>query len=108
VFSEYPSLSRSACSARHERPSASSWYTAYRLRPIHLQIGVIAGTRNIEPWFAGYFHSPNDGDVSVDSSKLQEMTDFVTVNTSHSFLIYSSEVQSQTEAFLAQGHFTHH
>ena len=44
-----------------------------RLRPIHLQIGVIAGTRNIEPWFAGYFNSPNDGDVSVDSSRKKHL-----------------------------------
>jgi len=79
-----------------------------RLRPIRLQIGVIAGARSIQPWFTTYFHSPNDGDVSVSSARLQEMTDFITVGTSHTFVMNSAEVQAQTEMFLAQGRFSHH
>lgn len=79
---------------------------ANSLRPIPLQIGVIAGTRSHEPWFAGDFHGPNDGKVSVDSAKLSGMTDFITVDASHTFIMNSRSVQDQTVRFIATGHFS--
>jgi pimeloyl-ACP methyl ester carboxylesterase len=72
---------------------------------IPMEIGVIAGTRNYEPWFARYFSGPNDGKVSVESTKLAGMTDFVTVHAGHTFMINSPEVAAQTAAFLAGGRF---
>jgi alpha-beta hydrolase superfamily lysophospholipase len=77
------------------------------LRPIPLQIGVIAGTRSHEPWFAGDFHGPNDGKVSVESAKLAGMTDFITMDASHTFIMTSPMARDQTARFIATGRFAH-
>ncbi len=77
------------------------------LRPIPLQVGVIAGTRSHEPWFAGDFRGPNDGKVSVESARLADMTDFITVDASHTFIMNSHVVQDQTARFIATGRFAH-
>jgi len=76
-----------------------------RLGPATLPVGVIAGTRSHEPWFAGYFHGPNDGKVSVASARLDGMSDFITVDASHTFMMESRQVQDQVAAFLADGRF---
>lgn len=78
-----------------------------RLHPIGLDIGVIAGTHNLEPWFASYFHGPNDGKVSVMSARLAEMKDFITVDASHTFIAASPVVQDQVANFLVLGKFRH-
>lgn len=77
-------------------------------RPLPLEVGVIAGTRNYEPWFASCFNGrPNDGKVSVESTRLAEMADFLTVRAGHTFMIRSDEVQGQVAAFLESGRFAH-
>ena len=76
-------------------------------RPLPLEVGVIAGTRNYEPWFAGCFGGrPNDGKVSVESTRLPEMADFLTVRAGHTFMVRSRLVQNQVAAFLQDGRFT--
>ena len=76
-----------------------------RLGAMPLSFGVIAGTRSREPWFARYFRGPNDGKVSVESAKLNGMSDFITVDASHTFMMTSPEVQDQVAAFLTSGRF---
>jgi hypothetical protein len=76
-----------------------------RLGATPLSVGVIAGTRSHEPWFARYFHGPNDGKVSVESARLDGMTDFITVDASHTFMMNSPTVRDQVAAFLADGRF---
>ena len=78
---------------------------ANRLKPIGLPVGVIAGTRNHEPWFAGDFRGPNDGKVSVESAKLAGMTDFITLDVTHTSMPASREAQDQAASFLANGRF---
>jgi hypothetical protein len=78
-----------------------------RLRPIPLGIGIIAGTESLDPWFSGVVHKPNDGKVSVSSTKLVEMKDFITVPHSHAFLCNSTAVIRQVKHFLSLGRFEH-
>lgn len=75
-------------------------------RRLPLEVGVIAGTRSYEPWFAGCFEGrPNDGKVSVESTRLAEMADFLTVPAGHTFMVRSPAVQGQVAAFLEAGRF---
>lgn len=74
-------------------------------RPLPLEVGVIAGTRNYEPWFARYFDGPNDGKVSVESTRLAGMTDFLTLPVGHTFMVRSPQVQAQVAEFLSAGRF---
>jgi predicted alpha/beta hydrolase family esterase len=76
-----------------------------RLWSIPFEIGIVAGTRSLEPWFRRYFSGPNDGKVSVESTKLAGMTDFLLVPAGHSFIMRSPSVQAQVAAFLATGRF---
>ncbi len=78
------------------------------LKPIPLEIGVIAGTLSIDPLLFRSLPKPNDGVVSVKSTMLPEMKDFVTVEQSHTFMVYSAEVINLTRFFLKNGTFQRH
>ena len=72
------------------------------------ELGSIAGTL---PVGAGMLFRkmprPNDGTVTVDSTRLLKMSDHVTVKTSHMGLLFSRKVSQQVIAFLSRGRFDH-
>lgn len=78
-----------------------------RLGTPPVPVGIIAGTKSSDPWFAHVFEGPNDGKVSVDSTKLNGMKDFITVEASHPFIMNSSFVIQQIESFLKYREFDH-
>ena len=70
------------------------------------QPGVIAGTKSTlatDYLFAG----ENDGLVSVESAKVENMKDFIAIEVGHSAMRHSSEVARQTIYFLHNGEFIH-
>jgi triacylglycerol lipase len=75
-----------------------------RLAPVPLEIGIIAGTSGSD-LFASAFKDANDGKVSVESTKLEEMKDFLVVDTGHTFIMNSDEVIGQVIFFLREGRF---
>ena len=68
-------------------------------------IGVIAGRTALDPvsWWA--LPRPNDGKVSVASTRIVGMRDHVVVGRSHVSLLYSRRVAALTVRFLEQGRF---
>ena len=67
-------------------------------------VGVIAGTRDnavSNQWLP----VPNDGMVSVDSARLEGMTDFIAFDVSHWELRSEPDVTVQVAAFLLHGRF---
>ncbi|PTQ90328.1 alpha/beta fold hydrolase [Agitococcus lubricus] len=76
-----------------------------RLHAIPYEIGIIAGTSSSDPWFTHLFTGANDGKVSVASTKLDEMKDFIEVESGHTFMANSRHVIRQIQAFLATGAF---
>jgi pimeloyl-ACP methyl ester carboxylesterase len=75
------------------------------LGPVDAEIGIIAANRSLQPWFSRYLPGPDDGAVSVASTRLPEMRDFLVVAASHSLLMFDREVRRQVLHFLAKGHF---
>jgi pimeloyl-ACP methyl ester carboxylesterase len=77
-----------------------------RLPPPDYEIGIVAGNWTIDP-FASFFivPRPNDGRVSVSSTKLAGMTDHVVVRATHSGLLNHRRTIDQTIAFLREGRF---
>lgn len=78
---------------------------AGRLGPVAAEVGVIAATRSLQPWFARLVPRPNDGVVSVASARLPEMRDFVAIDTNHTTIMYDRRVRRQVVAFLENGQF---
>jgi hypothetical protein len=78
-----------------------------RLPPVKGEVGVIAGDR---PWRtrSPALEMPHDGKVSVAATRITGMTDHLTVNASHSFLMWRKVVIRQISAFLERGHFDRH
>lgn len=77
-----------------------------QLRPISHEVGVIAGNRPIEPWFARMLPGPNDGRISLKRTRLTEMKDFLLVKTSHPLIMYNRTVMAVTARFLKYGTFS--
>lgn len=76
-----------------------------RLPAADFPVGVIAGTGVVNPVGAELIPGEDDGTVSVESTRLDGMTDFIEVDASHSFIMYSDEVAAQVVAFLSHGRF---
>ena len=69
-------------------------------------MGVIAGTDSVNP-LMGMVEGESDGTVSVESTKLVGMKDFITLPYSHTFIMQAAPVAEQVAAFLRTGRFEH-
>jgi len=76
-----------------------------RLGPVDFEVGVIAGTRSLNPLYSYLIPGRDDGKVSVDRSGVAGMADFITVPHTHTFIMNSPEVVRQTLFFLKNGGF---
>jgi triacylglycerol lipase len=76
-----------------------------RLPDADFEVGVIAGTNSINPFGDAVIGAANDGTVSVVSTQLVGMRDFIEVDVSHTFIMRDADVTRQTIAFLQSGRF---
>lgn len=76
-----------------------------QLGPVDFELGVIAGTGSINFVMSAMLPGPNDGKVSVQSTRVEGMDDFLIVENSHHYITESEEVIRNTTAFLRGGRF---
>jgi pimeloyl-ACP methyl ester carboxylesterase len=91
-------------------PAGSELGTDSASKPATLQdrpfeLGVIAGDRSINWINSLMIGAPNDGKVSVESTKLPWMKDHLVVHSTHPFLMRNDQVIRQVVEFLREGRF---
>lgn len=76
------------------------------LGPATFDVGIITGSRTINPILSLIIPGDDDGKVSIESAKLEGMKDFCVIPASHPFIMSNERAIAQTLAFLAKGGFS--
>lgn len=78
-----------------------------QLGPANFPLGVIAGDRSINWINSLLIPGSDDGKVSVERTKLADMSDHIVIHATHPFIMRNREAIRQTIQFLRTGRFDH-
>lgn len=76
-----------------------------RLGEVQADLAIIAGRASINPILSQWLPNPDDGKVSVASTRLDGMCGFVVLDVSHPFIMKDADVIREVRSWLADGHF---
>ncbi len=76
-----------------------------RLGPANFELGIITGSKSINPILSLLIEGKDDGKVSIERAKLQGMEDFIILPSAHPFIIKNNIAIKQTIHFLNHGNF---
>ncbi|MFK5954565.1 MAG: alpha/beta hydrolase [Desulfobacterium sp.] len=76
-----------------------------RLGAATFEVGIITGSRSINPILSLLIEGKDDGKVSIERAKLQGMKDFIILPSAHPFIMKNRIAIEQTIHFLNYGNF---
>ena len=77
-----------------------------QLGPVNFDVGIIAGDKSINLIFSRIIPGEDDSMVSIESAKIEGMSDFLILHETHLGITRSEESISQIIRFLMNGEFT--
>lgn len=78
-----------------------------QLGPVNFKLGIVAGTLNKGWYLEKFLPEPNDGKVTVASTRITGEADHICLPVSHGFMMNKPMVIEKVLAFLKTGSFKH-
>ncbi|WP_071672876.1 esterase/lipase family protein [Nioella nitratireducens] len=78
-----------------------------QLPPVDFDLGVIAGYGSANPITSAMIEGPDDGKVSLETTMVEGMRDFIALRATHTYMMNNPVVVAETLRFLRTGGFDH-